>query len=136
MKVSNDVKNAMLGFYSGVTNKEVERFDDLVSKDATLIFGTAPGENVTERAGMRFGFEMEGLSLKAGKNPAGYEEGTMGWAVDEPTFGFPDGSKLHIRLTIVMRKEDGKWKIVHGHFSVGVPDDQVVLLQKQWAKAA
>ena len=35
MKVSNDVKNAMLGFYSGVTNKEVERFDDLVSKDAT-----------------------------------------------------------------------------------------------------
>ena len=52
----------------------------------------------------------------------------MGWGVDEPHFVFPDGSRLPTRLTAVLREEGGDWKVVHLHFSVGVPDEQAMEL--------
>jgi ketosteroid isomerase-like protein len=58
----------------------------------------------------------------------------MGWAVDDPTFISPDGSAFQGRLTFVMRQEDRRWKLVHAHFSVGVPDDEVVELQRRWSE--
>ena len=45
-------------------------------------------------------------------------------------FLFPDGSLMQTRLTAVMHQEDGRWKLVHMHLSVGVPDEQVVELQQ------
>ncbi|HEV3471699.1 MAG TPA: nuclear transport factor 2 family protein [Actinomycetota bacterium] len=122
----------MLRFYEVVSTSDVQRFDEVVSSDARLVIGTAPGEWVTKRDQMRFGVETEGVRLTAGDNPQGYEEGSMGWAVDEPVFGLPDGSEMRIRLTFVMHQEGGTWKILHGHFSVGVPDEDVANLQRGW----
>ncbi len=79
---------------------------------------------------MRFGFEAEGLRLES-KDPVGYEEGSLGWVVDQPAFVFPDGSVMQSRLTAVMRREDGRWKLVHLHHSVGVPEEEVVELQQR-----
>ena len=47
-------------------------------------------------------------------------------------FLFPDGSLMQTRLTVVMHQEEGRWKLVHMHVSVGVPDEQVVELQQRW----
>ena len=132
MLESNEVRDAMLRFYEVVSSNDVESFDDVVSSQAQLVIGTAPGEWVTERAAMRFGVEAEGVRLSGGDSPTGYEEGSMGWAVDEPVFGFPDGSAMRVRLTFVMHQEAGAWRIVHGRFSVGVPDSEVVELQRKW----
>lgn len=108
-------------------------FDQLVSREeATLVIGTAPGEWVRERERLRFGFEAEGLRLEAG-DPQGYEEGSMGWGIDEPTMVLPNGDAVQTRLTTVMLREDEAWKLVHAHFSVGVPDEEVVELQKRWS---
>ena len=90
------------------------------------------GEWVPERDRMRFGFGAEGVRLEAGDNPAGCEEGSLGWFVDQPSFLFPDGSAMSTRLTAVVRQEDDRWKLVHMHVSVGVPDEEVVELQKRW----
>jgi SnoaL-like protein len=100
------------------------------ARDAVI--GTAPGEWVTERPRLRFGFEAEGLSLEPGRNPMGYREGSMGWFVDEPYYGFPSGGGMRTRLTAVVREEEGRWKIVHMHVSVGVPDEEVQELQARW----
>ena len=133
MHESTEVRDAVLDFYRGVSNKEVERFDEIVSASpATLVIGTAIGEWVTERPRLRFGFEAEGLSVEAGRNPIGYAGGDMGWFVDEPRFVLPDGSAYRTRLTAVVRREDGRWKIVHMHWSVGVPDEEVIALQGRW----
>jgi hypothetical protein len=35
-----------------------------------------------------------------------------------------------------MRREEEGWKMVHAHFSVGVPDEEVVGLQKRWSELA
>jgi hypothetical protein len=132
MRGSDEVRDAMLRFYEVVSSSDVERFDEVVSPEARLVIGTAPGEWVTERDAMRFGVETEGVRLTAGSDPQGYEEGSMGWAVDEPAFGFPDGSAMRVRLTFVMHRQAEQWKMVHGHFSVGVPDEEVVALQRKW----
>jgi ketosteroid isomerase-like protein len=132
MRQSEEVRNAMLRFCERLSAGDVASFDELVSQEATLIIGTAPGEWVTERERMRFGFEAEGVRLEA-KDPVGYEEGSLGWVVDQPAFVFPDGSVMQTRLTAVMRREEGHWRLVHMHVSVGVPDEQVVELQQRWS---
>jgi hypothetical protein len=133
MQQSEEVRDAILGFCDRLSAGDVASFDELVSQEpSTLIIGTAPGEWVTERERMRFGFEAEGVRLEA-KNPVGYEAGSLGWVVDQPAFVFPDGSVMQTRLTAVMRQEEGRWKLVHMHFSVGVPDEQVVQLQQRWS---
>jgi hypothetical protein len=133
MHQSEEVRNAMLRFCERLSAGDVASFDELVSQEpATLIIGTAPGEWVTERERMRFGFEAEGVRLEA-KDPVGYEEGSLGWVVDQPAFVFPDGSVMQTRLTAVMhQEEESRWKLLHMHLSVGVPDEQVVELQQRW----
>jgi hypothetical protein len=133
MRQSAYVREAMLRFYDRLSAGDVGSFDELVSREpATLVIGTAPGERVNDRAGLRFGFEAEGVRMEAG-DPLGYEEGSLGWVVDEPTFFFPDGSSMQTRLTAVMPREEARWKLVHMHLSVGVPDEEVVELQKRWS---
>ena len=86
MKASDEVRGAMLKFYERISAKDVASFDRLVSDHpATLVIGTAPGEWVTERDRLRYGFEAEGLAIEAGGRPAGYQQGELGWFVDEPT---------------------------------------------------
>ena len=133
MEQSTAVRDAVLAFYRGVSTKDIARFDELVSAHpATLVIGSAPGEWVTERPRLRFGFEAEGLAVESGERPTGWSEGPMGWFIDEPRFVMPDGSGFRTRLTAVLREEDGRWKIVHMHWSAGVPDEEVVSLQQRW----
>jgi hypothetical protein len=135
MQRSAAVRAAMLRFYDRLSASDVESFEQLVSRDpATLVIGTAPGEWVTERDRLRFGFEAEGVRIEPGE-PVGFEEGTLGWVVDQPTFFFPDGSSMRTRLTSVMHQEDGSWRLVHMHVSVGVPDEEAAELQRRWSSA-
>lgn len=63
-------------------------FDDVVSSHpATLVIGSAPREWVTERDRLRFWFEAEGYTVDL-DDPKAYEEGDLGWVVDNPTFHF------------------------------------------------
>lgn len=134
MKESTDVRDRLLRFYDRISASDVASFDELVSSDpATLVVGTAPGEIITDRDRLRFGFEAEGLRIEPGPNPTAYAEGALGWAIDEPTYFFPDGTPMHCRLTAVMHQEEERWKIVQMHVSVGVPDDEVAELQKRWS---
>ena len=133
MQESTAVKDAMLRFYDRLSANDVESFESIVSSQpATLVIGTAPGEWVTEPERLRFGFETEGVRMEAGPDPQGYESGSMGWVVDEPTMFFPDGSAIRTRLTSVFDLDDGQWKLIHMHVSVGVPDEEVIDLQARW----
>ena len=130
MEPSTRARDAFVRFCDRLSAGDVAAFDDVVATDAKLVIGTAPGEWVEDRDRMRFGFETEGVRLEPDA-PQGYEEGSMAWVVDQPTFGFPDDSSIKVRCTAVLRREDEQWRIVHAHFSVGVPDDQAVALQAQ-----
>ena len=135
MQPSDAVRDALLHFYDRLSASDVASFDAVVDPDAALIIGTAPAEWVTERDRMRFGFETEGVRLDTGGEIVAYEEGSMGWAADEPTFSFPDGTAMKTRLTSVLRHQAGRWAVVHLHVSVAVPDEEVVDLQRRWGTA-
>jgi hypothetical protein len=43
---------------------------------------------------------------------------------------------MPIRILAVMLEEDGEWKIVNAHFSVGVPDEVAFENASDWVAAA
>jgi hypothetical protein len=55
-----------------------------------------------------------------------YREGSVGWIVGRPVFRFGEGQEAESRLTAVVHDEGGRWKIVHLHLSVGVPNEDVL----------
>jgi hypothetical protein len=71
MRESADIREAMLRFCDRVSASDVGSFDELVSQEANLIIGTAPGEWVEDRDRMKFGFEAEGVRLEP-DDPRGY----------------------------------------------------------------
>ena len=137
MQSSTEVRDAMLRFFDRLSAKDVASFDSIVSSDlATVVIGTAPGEWVTERDRLRFGFEAEGLAVRPGPHPIGWANGDTGFYLDEPTSVFPGGAgEMHTRMTGVLQREAGSWKIVHLHVSVAVPDEEVLELQARWRAA-
>ena len=51
----------------------------------------------------------------------------MGWAAGRPTFHLPDGTELALRVTAVFRQEDGAWRCVQWHVSIGVGNEEALV---------
>ena len=54
-----------------------------------------------------------------------FVEGTVGWASSRFRWMSKDGSEIPMRWTAVFHREDGEWKMVQAHASVGVPNEEV-----------
>ena len=63
-----------------------------------------------------------GIPLVLG-DPQAYREGSVGWAADRIKIRLPDATEIPCRLTMVWHQENGCWKIVQSHLSIGVGDD-------------
>ena len=131
MDESAAVRQALLTFYERRSAGDASSFDRVISGRYTLHIGTAPGEWVEDLERLRRGFSGFPLTLAPGPRPRAWSEGSIGWAADEPTMSF-EGARIVTRLLAVFRHEDGDWRLVAAHFSVGVPDDQVGELQQRW----
>jgi hypothetical protein len=59
-------------------------------------------------------------------DPQAYQEGSVGWVADRARVGLLDGQTIPFRLTMVCHREDGDWKVVQWHISVGVANEEVV----------
>jgi hypothetical protein len=130
MRPSDDVRAGILHFYERFSSADPAAFAaGLSSEDGVSVIGSAPDEGHGDRAGWvaayRDGIAAAGIKLE-GDDPRAYEEGSLGWGVDRARFVLPDGSTLPTRLTAVLRHEDDEWKVVHLHFSVGVPDEEAI----------
>jgi SnoaL-like protein len=130
MRPSEDIRQGILRFYERFSAGDPDGFDaGLARTDGVSVIGTAPEEGHDNREdwvkAYREGIAAAGLRLE-GTAPRGYEEGSVGFGTDRPSFVLPDGSRLPTRLTAVLRREDDDWKVVHLHFSVGVPDEEAI----------
>lgn len=132
---SPSVKETGLRFYAAMHANNPAAFDELISTDpALLVIGSADPEWYTQRERLRGVFRLGAQGLIAGSDPVAYENGDMGWFIDRPDWIFGDGSRVHMRFTAILHREEGRWKMVQWHLSVGVPDDEVVALQQRWDK--
>jgi hypothetical protein len=139
MEQSADVRDGLLRFYERFSSADPARFAEAIAQaEGVSVIGTGPGEGHDDRDdwistyGQMMRGEMAGTRLEAG-DPRAYAEGAVGWGVDQPQFVFADGSRLPTRVTAVLHNEDGDWKILHLHFSVGVPDEQAMEMSAQSA---
>jgi len=130
MQESAAVREGILGFYERFSAGDADAFAEGISAaPGVSVIGSGPDEGHDDRRGWIAAYEggIVGAGIRLeGDDPRGYEEGSLGWGVDLPAFVFPDGGRLPTRLTAVLRHEDGEWKVVHLHFSVGVPDQDAI----------
>lgn len=54
-----------------------------------------------------------------------FREGGVGWAAARGYFE-TEGRRVPVRLTAVLHEEDGEWKAVQSHASIGVPNDRML----------
>ena len=134
MQRSDGVRDGSLRFYQRFSAGAGGGFAQVIAQaEGVSVIGTGPGDGHDDRDDWISTYErmmqgeLAGTRLEGG-DPRAYAEGPLGWGVDEPSFVFPDGSRLPTRLTAVLRAEDGDWKVVHLHFSGGGPDEQAMAL--------
>lgn len=54
-----------------------------------------------------------------------FAEGTVGWAAGHGYFEI-GGKRVPVRMTAVVHQEDGEWKMVQTHASIGVPNERML----------
>ena len=137
MQESVGAREALLRFYEAFTEAvsgDMDTFNRVFSREEDLlIIGSAAHEWVDSREKGKQAWGMEGIELEAGE-PRGWEQDSVAWAADRPSFVFGD-VRMPIRILAVMLKVDGGFKIVAAHFSVGVPDEVAVENAAEWAAA-
>ena len=56
-------------------------------------------------------------------DPLAYQEGNVGWAIDRTVRFCIGDQEAPFRFSVVYRHEDGEWKLVHFHSSVGASNE-------------
>ena len=130
---SDELRDLTLLFYEAAATGDLSFFDRHVSRLEGVVFiGTDPNEwwegLEALREAMRAQSEaMEGggLQIVSGQLEA-YREGNVGWVIDrDALFRLPDGTEIPFRNTLVFLREEGEWKLVHGHSSIGVRNEEL-----------
>lgn len=128
---SDELKNAMQRLYESMTSGDVSAVAHQLShQSGVLSIGTDPNEwwegyDAIARVVKAQLEEMGGIQVKAG-NLNAFVEGNVGWAADCPIVRLPNGQEMTLRWTTVFHIEDGEWKIVQRHVSLGVSNVEAI----------
>lgn len=127
MRPSPEIRDLVMRNLRDFAAKNVQDFLDTLSHKPGMIFiGTAPTDWIDDPAAiatvMRSAIEGGSGVMPANVRIEASQEGTVGWAAYHWTAPLPNGTTLVFRSTDIWHQEDGRWKLVHTHLSVGVPD--------------
>ena len=131
MEQSDELRDLTLRFYEAATTGDLSFFDRHISRQEGVAFvGTDPNEwwegfEALREAIRAQSEEMGGMQIVPGRLQA-YREGNVGWVIDRNSwFRLPDGKEMPFRNSAVFLKEDGEWKLIHTHTSIGVRNEQM-----------
>ena len=126
MRQSKELRDFMLRFYRSESARGF-----FSNASGVLFIGTDPAE-------WWAGFETIDRMFKADAHAQGpsyaiepgqmqaLEEGRVGWVADQPTLHLPNGHQVRVRVTTVLHRERGAWRIVQHHVSVAVPNESLI----------
>jgi SnoaL-like domain len=97
--------------------------------DGSVLIGSDPGEytrDIDEMLQiMRDSTPDQGYHITVTLDDLrGYQEGDVGWIDGIGRFE-RDGRTVAVRMTGVAHREDGEWRFVQTHASIGVPDEHM-----------
>ncbi len=128
MEQSPEIKALILDWYRRIEAGEMAAAaEDMLSGEQGFVaIGTDPEEWIDDRhaliqayaAAARLGPpEINVRSIEA------YQEGSVAWVVDRVVMKRPNGVPKMMRHTFVLHEEGGQWKVVHAHYSFGIPEE-------------
>jgi ketosteroid isomerase-like protein len=119
-------------YFDAIASGDTGFMEQFISRQpGVLLIGTDPNEwwpgydKIVEIWKAQFEAMGGGFPIKA-KEVQAYSEGNFGCFALQPVFTAPDGSELPFRFTGVVEKEDGVWKLVMGHASIGVLNEEAL----------
>ncbi|HZS88567.1 MAG TPA: nuclear transport factor 2 family protein [Chloroflexota bacterium] len=127
----DDLKTTWARVKESISRGDGNQLDQLLARrEAVRIIATDPQEwwdrwqflavVPGQVEGMGGPFEIRSEALEA------YREGTVGWIADRLTAHLRDGSTIPFRATGVFHLEDGQWRIVQMHWSLGVTNEETL----------
>ena len=129
MERSDELRDVAIAMFEAASRQDPSRIDRHTSShEGVLMIGTDPeewthgGERVAEESRQEMNDSTPEFS--PGEVEA-FVEGTVGWISSRPVWTLEDGTQVPARLTGVFHREDGEWKLVQGHVSVGVPNEEL-----------
>jgi hypothetical protein len=131
MKQSDELIEIINGWFEAVAKGDTSWVDKYVSKQAGVrLVGTDPNEWLTGEDVIEF-LKNEAQTLGGnvkvshGETEA-FTDGTVGWGVARPVVILPNGKEFRPRWSAVFHQEEGSWKLVQLHASVGVPNEEIL----------
>jgi ketosteroid isomerase-like protein len=122
---SDELRATVVALYGAMSSGDPGAVEAFYSLDALGVFvGTDEAEFWTDsarhNADVRRYFDGSSGALRWEAGDAiARVDGDLGWTVDRPTLILPDGSTIRPRVTLVWRREDHGWRVVHSHASIG-----------------
>lgn len=141
MERSPEIEQLMRDMVSAIDRGDATSVaDGLSAEPGVVLIGTSPDEYTRTREAMERVLEdstPQGSShIHVGLNEvSGYEEGDVAWADSTGTFR-RDSDVVDVRFTGVFRREQGEWRCVQAHSSIGVANEKMFDAGVRGAKAA
>jgi hypothetical protein len=130
MKASDELREMTVRCLEAFTADVDYLTRHISQRDEVLAIGTDPEEWWAGHGTIAEIFKAQSEAMQemaiVGIEPEAYSEGSVGWAAVQPIFRLPDGTELPFRLTLVYHQEDGAWKIVQWHASLGVANEEAI----------
>ena len=132
MKPSAEISELLSSVFDTFgTNRMFETFSGMLPSDqGTLFVGTDDAEWWDNRESLMRALEAQAGELQGAQpkvtHVEGWEDGSVGWGAARIEVVFGDGPPARLRFTGTLVKEGDEWKMVQGHASVGVPNEEAV----------
>ncbi|MBK8905387.1 MAG: nuclear transport factor 2 family protein [Anaerolineaceae bacterium] len=131
MKASPELRDVIAGWFAAVSTGDTAWTNRHISHNAgARLVGTDPNEMLTGEKVAEFLQEeasaMAGMVKVSLGNVEAYEEGSVGWGLAHPTLTLPNGKDVSPRWSAVFHQEDGQWKLVQLHASVGIANEELL----------
>lgn len=130
MERSEELRDFVLLYCQAIASGDLGFVERHMSRqDELLVIGTDPREwwagyaTAIKAYATGIAETASGMALIGG-DPQAWREGSVGWAADRVKIRLSDGTEIPCRLTMVWHQENGRWKIVQHHLSIGIGSDE------------
>jgi ketosteroid isomerase-like protein len=119
-RAEGEVQDAAVRYLTACVTRDVDYIAANSATDGSFT-GTTSGcgqpQSLDEIVSHLRGLKKAGWSQL---RPTGFVAGDFAWFTDHANGVLPDGNEIGIRTTLLMRRIDDGWKVVHFHVSEGV----------------